>query len=84
MATEIWVALIGSGLALAGTIVGYVRSAKKDELDVLRGVIDSLNERIQQLEDNNADLEDWAERLVCQVKEAGLLPAKFIRHKREH
>jgi len=52
----------------------------KDRVSELEGTISRLNHRIVDLEAMNSDLEDWAERLTCQVKEAHLEPAKFIRH----
>ena len=82
MATEVTVALIMGALALLGTLVTFLSSARKNELELLRGVIAELRKRIEELEDTNEDLENWAERLVCQVKEAGLIPAKFIRHRK--
>lgn len=81
MSVEITVALIVSGLALLGTLITFLGSARRTELDILRGVIDELKEQIEELKATNADLEDWAERLVCQVKDLGVIPVKFIRHK---
>jgi hypothetical protein len=45
----------------------------------LRQIIDALRERIKELEDDNHDLKIWAERLVTQVRGAGLTPIEFER-----
>jgi hypothetical protein len=78
MQTEAIVALIVSGLALVGAIATALLSASKNDLEVLRGIIAELKDKIGELECENKDLKDWAERLVEQVKEAGLSPVKFI------
>lgn len=80
MQTEVIVALIVSGLALVSAIVTALISAKKDDLEVLRGIIAELKDKIAELECENKDLKEWAERLVKQVKDAGLSPVTFIQH----
>jgi outer membrane murein-binding lipoprotein Lpp len=79
MGTEIIVALIVSSLALIGTIITFWKAAKKDEVDALRGIIQELKAYVNDLEYDKEDLQAWAEKLVCQVKEAGLTPVRFVR-----
>lgn len=83
MQPETAIAIIASALALLGTIITFVGSAKKDEVEVLRGIIQELKEYVSDLEDDKEDLQAWAERLVCQVKDAGLEPVKFVRGDRK-
>lgn len=90
LSTEASIAIIVSSLALIGTIITFLKSANKDDLDVLRGIIEELKEdarclkeKVDELEAENSDLKDWAERLVSQVKELGSDPVKFIRHQRQ-
>jgi hypothetical protein len=80
MQTEVVVALIVSGLALISAVVTAVISAKKDELNILRGIIAELKDKVRDIECENKDLKDWAVRLVNQVKAAGLKPEEFIQH----
>ena len=80
MQTDVIVALIISGLALLGVIFNSIVSAKKNDLDILRGIIDELRKRIDELECENRDLADWAERLVNQVKGLGKTPVRYIRN----
>jgi hypothetical protein len=54
-------------------------AAKKDDVDALRGIIAELKDYITELEADKEDIQAWAEKLVCQVKEAGLVPARFER-----
>lgn len=82
LSTEAIIALIVSGLALIGTIFTFIQAARKNDLDILRGIISELRDRIQELEDKNGDLEAWAEALCCQVKELGHDPVKFMRKDR--
>lgn len=77
------VTLIVALVALAGSIYNNRSSAKKNEVDSLRGIITELKEYVHDLECDKEDLQVWAERLVCQVKEAGLEPVKFIRSDRK-
>jgi len=79
MSVEVVITIITASLALIGSMVTIGTSAKKNDVEALRGIIQSLKEQIDELEHNNEDLKDWAERLVCQVKEAGLEPVKFKR-----
>ena len=83
MQTEVIVALIVSSLSLIGVLINTAISAKKNELEVLREIIDRLRERIDDLECENEELADWAERLVNQVKNAGLQPVKLVRRKKD-
>lgn len=82
MGWENVVAIIIALLALVGTVVTARASAKKNEVDALRGIIEELKNYIDDLEGDKEDLQTWAERLVCQVKEAGLEPVKFFRSER--
>lgn len=43
----------------------------------LTGRVDALEKEVQQLREENADLRDWAERLVTQVKGLGAEPVKL-------
>lgn len=86
MQTEVVVALIVSGLALLSAAFTAILSARKTDLDILRGIIEELRKTIEglekkvsELECENKDLKDWAARLVDQVKDAGLKPVQFIR-----
>lgn len=79
MPIEATIAIIVSSLALIGSIVTVATSAKKNEVEVLRVIIQELKDRVNELEIDNRDLENWAERLVCQVKNVGLEPVKFIK-----
>lgn len=83
MATEIIVALIMAFVSLVGSIFVFFKGAKKDEVDALRGIIQELKDYISEIETDKEDLQSWAERLVCQVKEAGLEPVKFVRTDRK-
>ncbi len=49
----------------------------------LREIIAALRERINDLEDANADLEDWAHRLVNQVLFYKGVPEKLIRRRKD-
>lgn len=80
MQTEVIVALIVGSLALIGAIINSVTSARKNDLEILRGIITELRTKINELECENADLKNWAERLVAQIKENGQTPVKFIKH----
>ena len=83
--------VLGSFSLLAAVVAGVVafvsaHNASKD-IEGLRIIIGEQTQqikaqgkRIEDLEAMNSDLEEWAERLTCQVKEAHLEPAKFIRH----
>lgn len=79
MQSEAFVAIIVAGLALIGTIITYIGAARKNDVEALRGIIKELKEYINDLECDKEDLQDWAERLVQQAKEAGLQPERFIR-----
>ena len=48
-------------------------------IDPLKKRIDELESTVEELKAENADLKEWAERLVAQVKSFGCEPAKFIR-----
>jgi trehalose-6-phosphate synthase len=79
ISTEAVVALIMSGGALIGAVVTFVSSARKNEVSALSQIINQLRTRVEELEAINEDLENWAERLCCQVREVGKEPVKFIR-----
>lgn len=79
METEITVALIVAFASLAGSVFMYFKGAKKDDVEALRGIIKELKDYIKDLERDKEDLQSWAEALVCQVKEAGMLPVRFRR-----
>lgn len=83
ISTEFTVAIIVAVLSLIGTITGYFISARKSAVDDLSTIIDRLRERIEDLENANSDLEDWAERLVNQVKDLGGTPVRLIRHRQQ-
>jgi hypothetical protein len=81
--TEAVVALIMSGGALIAALVTYLSSAKRNEVSALSEIISQLRRRVEDLETDNEDLENWAERLCCQVREIGKEPVKLIR-KQKH
>jgi cell division protein FtsL len=83
MSTEATVAIIMAAGALIAAVVNIYQSASKNDLEILRGIIAELRTEIEDLKAENGDLKDWAERLVCQVKENGLKPVEYIRHRRE-
>jgi len=83
MATEVTIAIIASSLALLGTIITVITSAKKNDVEVLRGIIQELKDYVEELEADKEDLQAWAEKLVCQIKNAGLVPEKFERSQRK-
>ncbi|MEM5775881.1 MAG: hypothetical protein AAGU05_12840 [Anaerolineaceae bacterium] len=80
--TEIIVAIIVGVFSFGGSLLLYLKGAKKDEVDALRGIITELKNYVDDLEADKEDLQAWAEKLVCQVKDAGLEPAKFLRSPR--
>lgn len=59
-----------------------VRDTVMKLIDPLKKRIDELEKTVEELQAENADLKEWAERLVVQVKSFGATPATFIR-KRE-
>lgn len=79
MSTEATVAIIMAAGALLAAVVTFFSSASKNELDVLRGIIAELRTEIEDLKAENANLKEWAEKLCCQIKEAGLKPVEFTR-----
>lgn len=83
MSTEIIVAIIVAATSLGGSVFVYMKGAKKDEVEALRGIIQELKDYVEDLECDKEDLQLWAERLVCQVQSAGLDPVKFIRSERK-
>lgn len=65
-------------------ILTWRSSATKEELNSLRQTIDLLqreNERLRKrlddLDFENGALKEWAEALVCQVREMGGIPVRF-------
>ena len=84
ISTEAAIAIIVASLALLGTlgtaVLSVVFLAKKSDVDVLSAIINKLRERVEYLEGMNADLEEWAERLCCQVRRAGKEPERLIRN----
>ncbi len=83
MSPEIVVAIIVGVASLGGSVLVYLKGAKKDEVEALRGIITELKEYVHDLECDKEDLQVWAERLVCQIQEAGLEPVKFVRSERK-
>ncbi len=81
MSTEATVALILASISLIGMVVNYFVSARKNDLDILRGIIDELRKEVAELKEENADLKTWAERLCSQLIAAGKRPVEFIREK---
>lgn len=58
-----------------------IRKTVMDLIEPMQKKIDTLQAQVNELEAENADLKDWAERLVAQVKSFGCEPAKFTRRK---
>ena len=83
MATEVIIAIIMASMALIGTVTTIITSASKNDVDVLRGIIQELKSYVEELEADKEDLQVWAEKLVCQIKDAGLEPVKFEQKKNE-
>lgn len=82
MSTEAVVAIIIAAFALIGTIITSRRSVGKTEFDMLNSLYKDLKERFEILEAENHDLKEWADRLCCQIKDAGLKPVEFIQYQR--
>ena len=59
-----------------------IRKTVRELMGDMQKKITDLNARLQEVEDKNGDLEDWAERLCCQIKDMGEIPVKFIVHPR--
>jgi regulator of replication initiation timing len=83
-----WLTAIGGivlGLLSFMVAIGTQRSAaSKQELESLRETITHLQvensrlvKRLDDLEFENGALKDWAEALVCQVREMGGVPVRF-------
>lgn len=83
MSAEIITAIIVSVASLGGSLFLYMKGAKKDEVDALRGIIKELKDYVTDLECDKEDLQAWAEKLVCQVRDAGLDPVRFSRSERK-
>jgi hypothetical protein len=79
MSTEATAAIIIAVISLIGVIISYFVSARKNDLDILRGIIDELRKEVDELKAENADLKAWAERLCCQIIKTGNKPVEFIR-----
>lgn len=60
-----------------------IRKTVMDLIEPMQKKIDALQIKVSELEAENADLKEWAERLVVQVKSFGAKPAEFLRCKRE-
>ena len=69
MATEASVAIIVASMALIGSVVTIYTSASKNDVEVLRGIIQELKIYVEELEEDKIDLQTWAEKLVCQIKD---------------
>ena len=87
MSDTVFAALIMGLLALVGVCVNawqaYKRdkhAAKKDDVDVLRGIMNELRSRMKDIEDDNADLRSWAACLCNQIVTLGHIPVPFERH----
>lgn len=70
--------------ALAVAIFVQRSAASKEELNSLRQTLSlltsenvRLRERMDDLEAENRNLKDWAEKLCCQIRDAGLVPVKY-------
>ena len=84
MELETAVTVITIIVALLGAVASFYslsNSARKDAFDQLKVIVDQLKEKVDELETENEDLKDWAERLVRQVRAAGLEPEPYRRRK---
>lgn len=77
-------------ISLAVALFTQRSAATRDELNSLRETIshlqrenNRLSDRITTLEDERDAVRDWAERLVCQVRGAGLVPESYVEPKTE-
>ncbi len=79
MSTEATAAIIIAVISLIGVIITNFVSARKNDLDILRGIIGELRTEVDELKSENADLKSWAERLCNQIIQIGKRPVEFIR-----
>lgn len=91
MDTDITVALIGIAGVLVGSLVSWLFQRGKNKADItkvitdtamsliqpLKAELEDLKREVKRLKAENADLKDWAEALVCQIKELGKEPIAF-------
>jgi hypothetical protein len=52
-------------------------------IEPLRGRVAELEKQVIVLREENDDLKNWAEALVCQLRDAAIEPVKFVRRKRQ-
>jgi len=86
MTVESAVAIISAVVAIIGAMAAIFtlsNSARKDAFQRLESFVSKLEERVNELEDENDALRDWASRLVNQLYEAGISPAPFRPYKRK-
>jgi type II secretory pathway component PulM len=75
--------VVGAMGILLGVFVSLytvLTSASKTGFEQLERVVKTMETRMAALEQENKDLREWAEALVKQVEDAGLVPVSF-RHR---
>ena len=77
MNIEATVAIIIAAFSLIGTVVTLIITARKNDLDILRGIIGELQNEVKQLKAREKNLKHWAERLVQQVIQLGGKPCEY-------
>jgi cell division protein FtsB len=71
---------IGFITSIIAIVVGWFNVKDLREIiAALREEVKELRGKVKELEDENADLKNWIERLVCQIKDAGMKPVDFFR-----
>lgn len=81
MNAEAAVAIVSTLIAVISVLISLltaVSAAKKDAFEQLQKLVTTLQTRIEELEAENGDLRDWAEKLVDQLHKAKIRPAQYF------
>jgi hypothetical protein len=77
MSTDATIAIIVASFSLIGTAVTLFITARKNDVEILRGIIDELRDELDALKRANRNLKKWAQKLVAQIKELGGEPCEY-------
>ena len=77
MTEALAISLITGAISIIAAAFAVVTG--RNNVKDLREIIEALRERVDELEGENHDLKSWAQSLVCQIMEAGLRPAEYLR-----